>query len=110
MVTDKLGSKRAIRESILTEDTKDFLEFLEKRYTPHIWFYKISDRFTSGLPDYGGVAFGTPFYMELKRENKEPRKLQEYMLRRIQRAGGKAGSFNRFVDVKRFLLALIPIR
>jgi len=92
-----------LTEAKITRQTKKFLELTEREFKPHFWFYKVSDKYTSGLPDYHGLAFGVPFYIELKATGKKPRKLQRYIILRIKNAGGKVLATDDFEEVKKFI-------
>lgn len=60
------------------------------REFPEVWFYKAADKWTSGIPDIIGTVCGTFFGIELKKEGEKPRKLQEYVIQQIRKAGGYA--------------------
>lgn len=61
---------------------------------PDLWFYKTSDRFTSGVPDILGCYQGKFFAIELKdpdKPSKTHHKLQLFIINEIKKAGGIAG-------------------
>ena len=68
-----------------------------------MWFWKVSDRFSSGIPDFVGVFLGRFFAIELKATGKKPRKLQSYMLEKIRQAGGAVLAADNLEDVERFI-------
>ena len=49
---------------------------------------KISDRFTSGVPDYFFVGRGKTIFIETKATGEKLRKLQIYFMRQIIKNGG----------------------
>lgn len=61
-----------------------------KKEFPDVFFYKAHDQFTAGIPDLLGCVAGTFFGIELKKEGQKPRKLQEYVIQQIRKAGGYA--------------------
>ena len=72
-------------ESVLTRKVIRLLNS-----TPGLWYYKCSDRFSSGIPDIIGCYKGRFFALELKAKDKKARPLQEYIIKKINRAGGSA--------------------
>ncbi len=72
-------------EAKITKKTKALLDKYESQSLP-IYYNKISDRFTSGIPDIQGTFYGVSFYIELKDEGKEARKLQDWHLKRAKKA------------------------
>ena len=93
----KTGTSRL--EKVITSKTKDFLEDLKK--IDKLWFFKVSDKFTAGVPDFVGVWRGRFFAIELKREGGKPRLLQALILSRINKAGGLTLATDDFEDVKK---------
>lgn len=89
-------------EALITAKTKKCLKQYELDGLP-IYFNKISDRFTSGIPDYQGTFYGVSFYIELKDKGKEPGRLQAWHLRRAHKAGAMVLSTDCFGDVFNFL-------
>lgn len=58
---------------------------------PNLWRVKISQRSIRGTPDVLGVINTWPFAWELKKAaNEKPDPLQQFELRRIEKAGGIA--------------------
>jgi len=96
-ITKKIGTSRL--EKVITSKTKAFLEDLQK--TEKLWFFKVSDKFTSGIPDFVGVWRGRFFAIELKRQGGKPRLLQALILSRINKAGGLTLATDDFEDVKK---------
>lgn len=81
---------------------KDVIDFLRKEY-PQAWFYKSADRFTSGIPDLILCINGMFYAIELKVGRNDPTKIQEYVLNKIQSAGGRAVVCRSVDEVKEFL-------
>ncbi len=78
----------------------------EREYSPHFWFYKVSDRYTSGIPDFHILFRGTAIYLELKRLGEVPDQLQMYVMGRARKAGGLSLSADNINSVKRFLAGI----
>ena len=89
-------------ESKITKKTKDLLDRYDADGKP-IYYNKISDRFTSGIPDFQGTFYGVSFYIELKDEGEEARKLQDWHLRKAHKAGAEVLSTDSFDAVVLFL-------
>ena len=94
-------------EEKITRQTRKYLEKIERAHFPNFWFQKWADKFTSGLPDYHGVSYGIPFYIELKATGKVPRKLQRYILARIASAGGKTLATDNIDEVYQFISSVV---
>lgn len=61
------------------------------RKIPRAYFIKTQMLAVAGVPDFLGVVRGRFVALELKASEKEkPRRLQEYVLRKIREAGGVA--------------------
>jgi hypothetical protein len=86
-------------EAKLTKKIKLHLESL----SPDVWFYKSSDRYTSGIPDVIGCCRGVFFGIEIKAPGKAPRKLQAHVLDMIKRSGGSCICVDSFTDYKQFM-------
>ncbi len=78
------------------------IDFLRKEY-PRAWFYKSAGRWTSGIPDLILCINGMFYAIELKVGRNDPTKIQEYVLNRIQSAGGRAVVCRSVDEVKEFL-------
>ena len=101
----KLPGKLAGRtEGWITKKTNTLLKGYAKL---GIWFYKVSDKFTSGIPDFIGVCNGRFFAIELKRPGGKAGKLQLFILDRIDRAGGATLVTDDFNEVKSFITSLL---
>jgi len=87
-----------ILEKHITKKTKVFLDSLTV-----IWYWKVSDRFTSGVPDIVGVYMGRFFAIELKKPGKKASLLQAWTLKNIEEAGGKTLSTSKIEDVIEFM-------
>lgn len=90
-------------EAKITSKVKALLQGYSKKHKPYIFFWKVSDRYTSGIPDYYILIKGTPIHLELKDINKEPSSIQRYMMKRIRQAGGISFSSCDFDEIKMFL-------
>lgn len=64
--------------------------------------YKAADRFTSGIPDLLICWKGGFYAVELKVGFNQATLIQEYVMREIRRAGGRAAVCRSVEDVKRF--------
>ena len=71
-----------MNEATLTRQVNDYLKGFPKG---EMWFYKASDRFTSGVPDFIGNYRGYFFALELKATGKVPKPLQDYTIKSINR-------------------------
>lgn len=83
-------------EAKITKQVKKYLDSFPKHA---LWYYKVSDKFTSGIPDFIGCYKGNFFVIELKDIGKKPGKLQEWTLKSIVSAGGSVMSTDNFDDV-----------
>jgi hypothetical protein len=75
-----------------------------KRTFPDGYYYCVSDKYTSGIPDIFAMINGVAFVIELKKPGKKPVKggLQEYNLKVAKENGAVAGwtdSFKGFTDL-----------
>jgi len=101
----KVSGKLAGRtEAWLTKKTNKLLKSYAKR---GIWFYKVADKFTAGIPDFIGVCNGRFFAIELKRPGAKAGQLQLFILDRIEKAGGATLTTDSFDDVKDFITCLL---
>jgi len=89
-------------EAVITKKTKKLLDTYEASGEP-LYFNKISDRFTSGIPDIQGTFYGVSFYIELKDEGEKARKLQKWHLVRAKKAGAEVLSTDNYDTVVKFL-------
>jgi len=89
-------------EAIITKKTKTLLDKFILAGEP-LYYNKISDRFTSGIPDFQGTWYGVSWYVELKDEGEEARALQEWHLRNARRAGAQVLSTDNYDEVVTFL-------
>ena len=85
-------------EALITNKTRKLLKDYEAAGEP-IYFNKIADKFTSGIPDYQGTFYGISWYLELKDEGKEARKLQLWHLKQAKKAGAETLSSDKFNEV-----------
>lgn len=63
--------------------------YLKSNY-PGIWLWKISDKFTSGIPDVLCIYNGRHIFFELKTPKGSTTKLQDFTIDQINKAGGEA--------------------
>ncbi|MCK5711486.1 MAG: hypothetical protein KAI25_02095 [Hyphomicrobiaceae bacterium] len=89
-------------EAAITKKTKTLLDAYEASGEP-LYFNKISDRFTSGIPDIQGTFHGVSFYIELKDEGEEARKLQLWHLKKARSSGAEVLSTDSFDEVAEFM-------
>ena len=87
-----------MNESQLKKQVTKYLKSI-----PGLWFYHPADRWIVGIPDFI-ICYKNRFIaIELKREGKFLNKIQEYILKKIQEAGGKAGVARNVEEVKEIL-------
>jgi len=70
---------------------------------PGCWIWKISDQWTSGIPDVLFIYQGVHIFMELKSERGKLSKLQDHTLHRINAAGGHAWEIRSVEDARRIV-------
>jgi len=87
-------SESALRQKVVTMLRKEF---------PETFFYKVADRYTSGIPDIVGCHKGQFFGIELKFGKNSLLRLQEHVLHKIRAAGGLAGVAYTLDDVRQIL-------
>jgi len=68
--------------------TRKVVRILKQKFAQDIWFYKVNDNFTSGLPDLIICYHGKFIGMELKVGKNKPTTLQRYTGKQIFNAGG----------------------
>lgn len=106
-------------EAKVTEEVRKLFKEIEASGAP-IWYQKISDRFTSGIPDYIFCYYGKFGAVELKKEGKKaekhPWKLfqlakphQAFTLYKIAKAEGHALATDNVEDVRRLLNSMTPL-
>ncbi|MBI5643242.1 MAG: hypothetical protein HY954_07180 [Deltaproteobacteria bacterium] len=78
------------------------VQFIKKNY-PNAWLYKVSDRFTAGIPDLIICKEGVFYAIELKVGSNKATPIQSYVLRQIRFAGGRAAVCRSVEDVKRLI-------
>lgn len=74
--------------------------------TPRCWYFNVKDIFTAGLPDRIGCLEGQFFAIELKDVGKKPTKLQLWVLKKIEDAGGQTLWTDDIETVKKFIARL----
>ena len=88
-------------ESLITQKTRILLKGYEVAGEP-IYYNKISDMFTSGIPDYEGVFYSLAWYLELKDKGLKAGKLQKWHLQRAEKAGAIVLSTDNYMEVVDF--------
>jgi hypothetical protein len=90
--------------TIMTESqlTRAVIKMLRREY-PDIWFYKVNDRFTAGIPDILMCIEGHLHAIELKVGNNKPTRLQQYVINKINASGGRAMVCRSIDEVRRFI-------
>ena len=81
--------------------TRQVKKLLDSYPNDTLWYYKASDRFTSGVPDFIVCFKGLFIGIELKDLGKKARKLQHYTISRILQGGGIAVCTDTIEDIKR---------
>ena len=89
-------------ESQLRNKTMLFLKTV-----PHVHVDKISDRYTSGIPDIIGCCKGHYFAIELKTVKGVVDPIQKYVMNDINKAGGSATVCRSINEVVAFMSELI---
>jgi len=74
-------------EAHITKKVITHLKKLKKREKSSLYFRKVSDRFTSGIPDLEIIYRGSPCYIELKATGKKPTPIQRREIDDRIRAG-----------------------
>lgn len=80
------------------------IKFLRKQ--PGVHVMPLSDRWHSGYPDILFVYRGLACFAELKIGRNKPTRLQDYEMRRIREAGGRAVVCYSLDEVKEFMKGL----
>jgi hypothetical protein len=94
-------------EAKLTEQTRKYLKELEIKHRPHVYFHKVSDKFTSGLPDWYILIKGRAVHIEDKDTGKLPRKLQSYTIRKLKEAGALTLVTDSFSETVEFINSVL---
>lgn len=93
-----MGSETQLKNRVRKMILKEF---------PEIWFFKSSDRFTSGIPDIIGCFNGQFFAIELKRDEKSvATPLQLHTISQIKKAKGHAMVCRSVQEVRDCLLII----
>lgn len=87
-----------------SELTRKVMTMLQKEFPLAVCF-KVSDRFTSGIPDIL-ICYNGFWAIELKVGKNKPTRLQRYNLSRINTAGGCAAACYSVEEVRNFLTKL----
>ena len=85
-----------------TKLKKQVIDFIRRMY-PSAWFYKAADRWTAGIPDLVLCVEGRFYAIELKVSDNKTTPIQEFVIRKIQGAGGRAAVCRSLDEVKQFL-------
>ena len=83
------------------------ISILKKIFGREIWFSKISDRYTSGIPDILGCLDGKMFAFELKDDKGKASLLQENTIDKIRKAGGTAWVIRTVEEALKILLTIL---
>lgn len=112
----KTGVSKKKLEAKVTKEIKDYLDALIKLGW-RLWYQKISDRFTSGLPDFIVCCYGYFIAIEVKREGDKPKNhpwqdfalaepIQAFTLQKISNADGNCVAVDNVEDVRQLLNAV----
>jgi hypothetical protein len=99
-----------LSEAKFTKDFKKHLKKLQQEHGHSFYFYKVSDRFTSGIPDFFIAFRGLSIYIELKDLGESPSIIQLHQMKRLQQAGIIAVWFDSLAPAKEFLDELVSER
>ena len=77
-------------EAALTKQVKKYLDEIKAEVGNDLFYQKISDRFTDGIPDYYIIYKGQSLWLELKAAGEKPRAIQSFVLKRLKQAGSMA--------------------
>ena len=87
-------------EAVLTKRCKKYFD-KTSRVHPDFYFHKVSDKFTSGIPDYYVLFRGVSIWIELKAKGETIRPIQNHVMKRLHRAGAITLWTSEFDQVKR---------
>lgn len=73
-----------------TPETKIQASIIKALRARGFFVWKISDRFTSGVPDLLVIKNGKHTFLEIKTETGKTTKLQDYIIAEINKHGGRA--------------------
>ena len=93
--------------------TADFVKHLKEQkliYGKSFFYYKVSDRFTSGIPDFFIAFRGESVFVELKDKGEKPSDIQLHKMRRLQQAGVIAVWFDSLAPALEFIDDLVSKR
>jgi len=93
-------------EAHLTKLCGNYFKELKRKHEG-FFYQKISDRYTSGIPDYYILFNGNTLWLELKKTGAKARPLQEYTLKQLRRAGAQTLVTDDFETVKRAVFSLV---
>lgn len=81
------------------------IEKMLKKHYPSFWFWKVSDKFTSGIPDLVGCygVDGRMIGIEVKTDVGKLSRLQDYTMKKIKAAGGAVCVARSVNDVALFM-------
>ena len=94
-------------EAAFTKDFKKHLKSVGKEHGHSFFYYKVSDRFTSGIPDFFVAFRGVSAYIELKDLRKKPSIIQAHQMKRLQQAGVMAVWFDSLEPATQFINELV---
>lgn len=90
-------------EARFTAEFKKHLKQVKKEHGNSFFYYKVSDRFTSGIPDFFLAYRGLAAYVELKDRGESPSEIQLYQMDKLQRAGIMAVWFDSIETARQFV-------
>lgn len=85
-----------MNESQLRDKVKRYLKTITG-----LWFWKVSDRYTSGIPDIVGCYKGLFFAIELKIKGNSVTKIQQYTIDKVKKCEGNAFVCHSLNEVKK---------
>lgn len=86
-------------ESVLT---RKVVHMIHKDF-PDVWYWKIADRWRSGIPDLLLIRDGRYLWIELKIESGKLSKIQEYTIKKLKEAGCDVAVCKSVLEVKNLI-------
>jgi len=99
-------------EAYLTKKVSDLLKQYRLELKPGFYYHKVSDRYTSGIPDFYVLYRGFSAHIELKAAGKSVASdgLQSHTLDKLKSAGAYCIWSDDFSEVSEFLRDLTSLR
>lgn len=85
---------------------KNAIRRMMKKEFPNLFYRKLSDRYSSGIPDNIIIYHGVTFFYETKVPGKNPDPIQRFTINEIIKNGGKAFLFKSVEDARIVLTAI----